>query len=712
MQAGFLFTLILSLCTICTGVLQAATTETIAANELPGASSTQNSSDNNIVSYPASYFSQFQPSTALDMVHQVPGFRLENNTSTRGYSNALGNLLINDRRPAAKQEQPVDILSRIPATLVERIELIRGPVREIDMQGQSSLINIVLRENIPVSLQWDGYLRKTFEHGGVTPKASISLSHNWQGIDYNTGFGFRRSRVGNFGEENILTGNNQLTEIRYGQRENRNTFIPGNLNASRWFGENYVRMNLNFLRVEHIWNQTNRRVPQISGGAARNQYIHRTSNEPNYEAGLDIERALGSDLTGKIILLFSRGYVDSVESQRLLDNLGKLLLARTADTYNVTSEAISRMEFDWSGIEQHNIQLNLEGAYNQLDGKFTQIDEADSTRRYIFVPGANSLVEESRGDFMLKDIWSLGEFELDYGMGAEVSTLSQSGDVEQTEHFFFLKPQTVLSYSPEQGNQTRLRLAREVSQLNLEDFVSATVFEDDDLALGNPDIRPSRTWVAELSHEHHFSKDSVVKLTAYHHWITDVLDLLPLSASFEAPGNIGDGRRWGIVVESTWPLQWTGLTGARLKLKARWQDSTVIDPVTGLNRVLSDVNSTSDSDFFDVENRYVYNIDFRQDFKQSLVAWGFVLQDRAEQLRYKVNELEMNDDTTELNTFIETTRWYDMKMRVDLENILDFEEIRNRTVYSGARSLSAIRSFEQRNQTGGPRIFLTLSGSY
>lgn len=122
--------------------------------------------------------------------------------------------------------------------------------------------------------------------------------------------------------------------------------------------------------------------------------------------------------------------------------------------------------------------------------------------------------------------------------------------------------------------------------------------------------------------------------------------------------------------------------------------------------------ATSESDFFDVENKYVYNIDFRQDFEASRIAWGAVLQDRTRQYRYKVNELETNDDTAELNTFIETTRWFDMKMRIDLENILDFEEIRERTVYTGERGLTPVRSLELRNQKGGPRIFLTVSGSY
>jgi hypothetical protein len=382
------------------------------------------------------------------------------------------------------------------------------------------------------------------------------------------------------------------------------------------------------------------------------------------------------------------------------------------DTYNVTTEAISRLELDWTGITGHSIQANLEGAYNLLDGKLSQVDDAGNGPVLVEIPGANARVEELRGDFVLKDIWSLGEFELDYAIGAEASSLSQSGDVEQQRDFFFVKPQIILSHAPAQDLLSRARLAREVAQLNLNDFISAAVIEDNDLALGNPDIRPDTSWVAELSHERRFGRDSVVKLTAFHHWISDVLDLLPLSTEFEVPGNIGDGRRWGLVLESTIPLQRIRLAGARLKLKARWQDSSVVDPVTGENRVLSALRNNPESDFFSAESKYAYNIDFRQDFEAARLAWGLILQDRAELYQFKVNELQISDEEADLNAFIETTRWLGIKMRIDLENILDYGELRDRYIYAGKRGLTPLKSVELRDMPGGPRVFFTVSGSY
>ncbi len=166
-----------------------------------------------------------------------------------------------------------------------------------------------------------------------------------------------------------------LTEIRYARRENKNTFIFGNLNASRWIGETFVRLNTNFDVVEHLFTLVTRRVPQQTGNIARNQVIDKDSTEPVYEAGLDLERVLLPGLTGKMIFLLFRGYINRIETQQLLTTTGNQLLFRIADTYNVSTEGVSRLELDWSGIPGHALQLNLEGAYNLLDGKFNQTDD-------------------------------------------------------------------------------------------------------------------------------------------------------------------------------------------------------------------------------------------------------------------------------------------------------------------------------------------------
>jgi hypothetical protein len=257
-----------------------------------------------------------------------------------------------------------------------------------------------------------------------------------------------------------------------------------------------------------------------------------------------------------------------------------------------------------------------------------------------------------------------------------------------------------------------LLLEREVSQLNFNDFVSATVFEDDDVALGNPDLHPDSTWGAEFIHERRFADVGVIKFTAFHDWIRDVLDLLPLSPTFEAPGNIGDGRRWGLILETTWPLAWTGLDGAQLTLRGRWQDSTVVDPVTGEDRVLSSEGGWRSDMGFRNENKYAYDIDFRQDLEDLRVSWGVGIAARAKRPLFKANEYDVFDEGEDLSAFIETTRWFGLNMRIEGLNLLNTLNTRVRTIYMGERTLSPVQRVELRNGTNGARIYFIVSGSF
>jgi len=57
---------------------------------------------------------------AYEMVNLVPSFQLtEGNTSVRGYAGAIGNVLIDGRPPATKDETLQTILSRINFEAVE-----------------------------------------------------------------------------------------------------------------------------------------------------------------------------------------------------------------------------------------------------------------------------------------------------------------------------------------------------------------------------------------------------------------------------------------------------------------------------------------------------------------------------------------------------------------------------------------------------------------
>ena len=665
-----------------------------------------------VVEFPPEFFDRYQPVTALDMVRQLPGFQLDEGSGDRGFGNVVGNILINDRRPSAKEDTPSQILDRIPASTVRRIDLIRSQVRGIDLQGQPIVASILLRDDNPAASRWEFSVRKTIGLSSLTPGASISRSDLWRGVEYNAGLELRRPAFGDEGTVDVLDADGSLAELRTEDRKGLRHQGTGSLIAAMRLDETLVRFNTKIFLNDLDQQIVSHRVPQAPGSDPRTEIFSDQTDTLQFELGTDVQRELRKGLVGKAILLHIRENDEELSSQRSIDAAGDQTRIRIAESDSVESESIVQLELDWTRTTNRIAQINLEAAFNVLDNTFDLSEDNGTGPMPVPVPGANARVEEIRWDFLFLESWTSAPFVFDYGLGMEQSTISQSGDVNQERTFFFLKPRGVLTYSPDRANLTRLRIEREVSQLDFDDFVSATVFQDDDLALGNPDLRPETTWVVEVSHERRFGEIGVVKLTAFHDWISDVQDLLPLTPLFEAPGNIGDGRRWGAVLETTVPLDSLGITAARFEFKARWQDSTVEDPVTLEQRVLSGETESRRPLPFHGENQYAFTMDFRQDFDAARVAWGWDLRTRAERPLFKVNELDIYDEGVEINVFLETTRWFAMKIRLQAENLLNLSQLRDRTVFDGERDLSPVDFRELHDSVDGRRVVLSLAGSF
>jgi hypothetical protein len=537
------------------------------------------------------------------------------------------------------------------------------------------------------------------------------MSDTWRGIEYLAGANYRRFRSGENGTDNIYTPEDELLWGR-----NRETYLRGDegkFSASllSWLGENLISVNSQ-LAFEDRLEEITVLSQQVLAGGDSDDFFTDDDDATRIELGADVERTFGSDLLGKGILLYTRSDENRISSQRTLDAQGRETLFRVADSNVVQSELIARTELYWTPSTAHAVNFNLEAARNVIEGELSQMIDAGTGPVVVPVPGANTRVQEDRFDALFNWTNYAGRFETGYGLGAEASTITQTGDAESERSFLFLKPQFYVSYSPTGQRQTRFRLAREVAQLDFGDFVSSTVFQDDDVALGNPDLEPESTWVAELSEERRFGELGVVKLLLFYNDISDVQDLLPLSPEFEAPGNIGSGERWGVRLESTLPLDAIGITDGRLDIEAVVQDSRVIDPVTGDDRILSSDNDDGKPLKLDLETRYAFGVNFRQDLEDLRFAWGSDVRKRGERNEFRVNELVRYSEGYEFNLFFETTRWLGLKLRIDGINLLNFEQDRDRTIYVGERSLTPVEDIEHRNITDGRRVIATVSGSF
>ena len=656
-------------------------------------------SANEVVAYPALFFEQYQPITARDMVVRVPGFRLDDGGGRRGFGGVAGNVLINGERPSTKDDTVSALLERIPASQVERIDLIRGRSGGLDLGGQSVVVNVILRSEGAAAYKWQAELEQDIDGGGPTPVGSLSLSDSFGRTQYNAGIDVNRFLFNGGGPEALIAGG-ATAEDRDERFRGDGVNLSGNFNSESTLGETVLHVNTKLSYNDFDRLETSARTPRDPLLAPMTVEEANGNNGFSVEVGGDIENPLTDTVSGKLIVLYNLTDRDGFSSRRERDDAGLQTSFSEANFDTRKTEAVARTEFDWTRFSDHHIELNLEGAYNSLDNGLVLTVDRGSGPEEVPLPGANTRVEELRGDFALIDSWSFGSWVLEGTLGAETSTISQSGDAEAKRSFFFTKPRLALTYAPSTRTQVRASMTRDVAQLDFNDFVSTTNFADQQFNFGNPDLEPERTWMLEASFERRFGEIGVLTLTGFHHWIDDVQDLLPLGGIFEIPGNIGNGRRWGGKLEATVPLDAVALRGGRLDISGEVQGSRVIDPVTGRPRVLSN------------EEKRKVTLDFRQDFDETRVAWGWTMELRGKTPRFGLDERVIQDDGVDMDAFVETTRWLGIKMRLALQNVVNRALLRDRKVFAGPRDLSPVAFEEVRRRRRGRSLVFTLSGSF
>ncbi len=135
------------------------------------------------LSYDLEYFQKFEPNTVGDMLKRVPGVSFVgadvmeyDGVQLRGLSGGYTQVLINGKRVPGAGDDRSFFVDRIPAEMVERIEILRSNSASRSGDAVAGAVNIVLRD----SLSFEGtYLRgglSRWYDGEVNPTGGIVAS--------------------------------------------------------------------------------------------------------------------------------------------------------------------------------------------------------------------------------------------------------------------------------------------------------------------------------------------------------------------------------------------------------------------------------------------------------------------------------------------------------------------------------------------------------
>lgn len=298
----------------------------------------------------------------------------------------------------------------------------------------------------------------------------------------------------------------------------------------------------------------------------------------------------------------------------------------------------------------------------------------------------------------MQDSVSLGALRLEARLAAEASRLTQSGDTVLETRLAYVKPSLQVSGPAPGGGVVRLKLFRDVAQLNFEDFVSFASFAEERVVGGNPDLRPQIQWRLEGGYNRPFGTRGAVDIVVYRTWARDVADFVPLLGRFDAPGNIGPGRFWGAALKLTAPLD-AVVPGGLVNLKVQLDESRVTDPTTGRTRRASGLAT------------HYSKLEFRQDLPRWRAAWGVSVEDVGAVTFYRRAEIERTDQTRRLDAFVEHAVTPGLKVRLYGANITNWLATRQRTFFAGGRTGPAT-SFERRERNPGRWFGVEMRGTF
>lgn len=638
-------------------------------------------SQRGVLVFTPDFFAAQRPNTALDMVNRVPGFSIDNGSGARGFEGAVGNVLINNNRPASKNDSGSNVLGRTLANQVERIELIRGGAPGIDMQGYSVVVNVILKttDSRQSILTWNAML---FEGGHDIYGGSYQFTQNkgdrsW-GVTLSDGMGSSDSN----GVGRSIRRNAAGDVIRDERYENDGwgggQGIRGNYTGPLFGGklEGTARYGLNDYQ-----NWTELSSPT---SLRRSDYAE---DGDSGELGLTWTRTLNPRWTVETRLIHEFSSFDSVSGSNEALN-GTAAPEQQFKSNGDSSESILRALVRHERSPALTIEAGAEIAYNMLD-----VNQAFTIGGVgVPLPSASVKVEETRGEAFSKATWRINpKLTLEGGVRLEASTISQSGDADQEKSFFFAKPRLLATWTPMADNQLRFRFERELGQLDFGDFAASAELSDGTVFGGNVDLEPEQRWISELSYERRFWGEGVVSIGYRHDRIIDVIDRLPLPGGLSATGNIGDGTLDQLSLNVVVPLDKVGISGARFTFRNDWNKTSVTDPTTGEDRRISGVRPSQ------------ANVGFQQDITSWKTQWGINWLPRLGQATYDPDQTFAWRGADYLEAFVEYKPSPTLSLRAQLNLWDDFTQ--QRTVYA-TRNPRTVAFVEERSID--PRTFVSL----
>jgi len=682
-----------------------------------------------ILIYDEEYFQRFEPLTAGDALKRVPGVTFlsdvleSDGARLRGLDPGYTQILINGERVPGGQADRSFFLDRIPAELIEQVEIVRSSSARRTGDAVAGSLNIKLRDGFALD---GGYIRGGalfFDDGEVKPSGGFYYGGELAGGRLLIGANIQGRynpkektslRFGDSPENNP----NFFTED-FDNREDQTDVRDGTdyaFNASWGIENDSTRLELlgNFVRTERTETERSFEYNAIEGifGPVDN-------DEDTDDIGLLTDNINVADITQESWSIIAKlDHEWSLGETKLRVGMSQFDEVRDEFEYEIDFEdlELGAERFD-NTIDDEEMFVNLEHEFKITDGigfaigGFLQdkdrdtvlvaeeteldLDPSISATYDQFVNSPLDFGPFTFDDFdetitrineQRRDLYALVEGELD-NLTFEVGIRWENTETEVVDLLSGLRisndydeflPSASLKFEVGDGRIT-VSGARTLRRPRF-DFITPSLLEaelgDNDF-LGNPFLLPETAWGGDIGYEHKIGRTGVVGVNVFYRDVSNLVELavlldengVPLPGSEDDPDD-DDSRTFIFSPRNTGNGEVYGI-----EFDASFSLAFIGLPDTGVFGNLAILDSNITDEFgerrFNDQSKYVYNFGAIQNIPSWGAAFGATYRKQGEAFGRVVGEEVTTRYGADLEIFVEKRFGEAFTIRAVGSNLLD-----------------------------------------
>ena len=683
-----------------------------------------------VLSYDLEYFQRFEPSTVGDMLKRVPGAAFVGSdimeydgVQLRGLGGGYTQVLINGKKVPGAGEDRSFYVDRIPAEMVDHIEVKRSASANRSGDAMAGAINIVLRDayeftgsyvRVGANRWYDGEINPTF--GAVTSFAGLG-GRILAGVNVQDRYRRKQKRSDRFTDDSRdekVSWEDQ-TEVKDGRD------YSANLSYTADIGDN------GRLSIDGFYVKTDRDVTEVSFEEELDDEETVDSRVPGLnpydQKNYGIGAAYKFDMAGgttEIDLDHAR-FDDSEATTE-----GKQVYVSGADhwdeTWSTDGAEWDETSYEAEAIQAKDSETGLKLAHMRSLGGVDLEFGVDYRRKkreslvasyeweaeeegqapswpadYELDGSVASVIEERRLDPYVMFSRKGGAFSWELGLRYE-TTKSEVEYIEDEESagrvgkdYSQLLPSVSLRWDLTGADRVNLSLARTVKRPNFNELIPAVLdgeYGDNDY-IGNPELEVEDANGVDLGFEHRLGRKGVVGVNVFYRDVKNLIEIVNTGEPSEEMQDtwsdmIDDGEAVDLAdAMAREPAEsWLFTSGNVGDGKVYGVELDLSTPLTafGLDNtgvflnyswVKSEVKDFRGTRRFNEQAKSVYNIGFIQDLPTLAASFGATYRKQGDAYSRILGEEAIVRYGDELDLFVEKRLGDSVSVRLSANNLLD-----------------------------------------